>query len=138
MPATGKIPVVKIARLSERSLILVEQIRKGIPSRVYTDVAKRLGLTKTELATKLRISPRTVLDRNRKRLSAQESEKMLRVGQIFDEAEEVFGSAEEAKTWINSGQRGLGGRKPLELLDTDVGAGTVRDLLSAIKYGNVW
>ena len=63
---------------------------------------------------------------------------MLRVGQIFDEAEEVFGSAEEAKTWINSGQRGLGGRKPLELLDTDVGAGTVRDLLSAIKYGNVW
>ena len=138
MPATGKIPVVKIARLSERSLILVEQIRKGIPSRVYTDVAKRLGLTKTELATKLRISPRTVLDRNRKRLSAPESEKMLRVGQIFDEAEEVFGSAEEAKTWINSGQRGLGGRKPLELLDTDVGAGTVRDLLSAIKYGNVW
>ena len=63
---------------------------------------------------------------------------MVRVEQILNEAEKVFGSANEAKTWIISPQRGLGFYKPLEMLDTDVGAGHVRDFLSAIKYGNVW
>jgi putative toxin-antitoxin system antitoxin component (TIGR02293 family) len=149
MPATGKIAVAKASLPKERSLhtqktapshylILVERIRQGIPSTVYAGLAQRLGITKTELATKLRISRRTILDRRRKKLSTQESEKMVRVQQIFDEAEGVFGSAEEAKTWINSPQRGLDFRKPIEMLDTDIGGGYVRDYLSAIKYGNVW
>jgi putative toxin-antitoxin system antitoxin component (TIGR02293 family) len=63
---------------------------------------------------------------------------MVRVEQILDEAESIFGSASQARTWINSPQRGLEFRKPIELLDTDVGAEYVRDYLSAIKYGNVW
>ena len=39
---------------------------------------------------------------------------------------------------MNTPQRGLEFHKPIELLDTDVGAGYVWDLLSAIKYGNIW
>jgi putative toxin-antitoxin system antitoxin component (TIGR02293 family) len=147
MPPTSRIPAVKKSPNQRRSararrmtspLHLVEQIREGIPSTAYTALAQRLGLTKTELATTLRIAPRTILDRRRKKLSPPESEKMVRVEQILDEAEKVFGSANEAKTWIISPQRGLGFHKPLEMLDTDVGAGHVRDFLSAIKYGNVW
>jgi uncharacterized protein (DUF2384 family) len=39
---------------------------------------------------------------------------------------------------MNTPQRGLEFHKPIEMLDTDVGAWCVRDYLSAIKYGNVW
>jgi putative toxin-antitoxin system antitoxin component (TIGR02293 family) len=135
-PPRGRLP--RAGAVVSEHLILVEQIREGIPSTAYTTLAQRLGISKTELANKLRISPRTILDRRRKKLSAQESEKMVRVGRIFDEAENVFGSAREARTWMNTPQRGLEFHRPIELLDTDVGAGYVRDLLSAIKYGNIW
>jgi putative toxin-antitoxin system antitoxin component (TIGR02293 family) len=148
MPTKRKISVVKLTRAEDHSqhtgvpvsqyLLLVEQIRQGIPATAYTTLAQRLGVSKTELATKLRISPRTILNSRRKKLSSQESEKMVRVRQIFDEAENIFGSSEEARTWINTPQRGLEFHKPIEMLDTDVGAGYVRDYLGAIKYGNVW
>jgi len=144
VPATGKIRATRISLPQEHTLPqehllrLVERIRKGIPARTYTLLAQRLGIPKKELAIKLRISPRTIQDKHRKKLSAQESEKMLRVDQIFEEAKTVLGTTEGAKDWIKSPQRGLEFRKPLDLLDTDVGASYVRDLLSAIKYGNVW
>jgi len=45
--------------------------------------------------------------------------------QILDEAKNVFGSKAEARQWMNSPQRGLEFQKPIEMVDTGVGAGCV-------------
>ena len=58
--------------------------------------------------------------------------------QIFKEAEEVFGSKDEAQIWLNTPQRGLDFRKPTDLVTAELGAEHVRAYLSAIRYGNIW
>jgi putative toxin-antitoxin system antitoxin component (TIGR02293 family) len=119
--------------LSER----IQLIRGGIPARQFDSTAKLVGLSKKGLAEKLGLSSRTLSTR-KESLSPEESEKTLRTHEIFNEAKEVFGSAEEARAWISAPAYGLNNQKPIDLLDTDAGAQQVKGLLGAIKYGNVW
>lgn len=55
---------------------------------------------------------------------------------IIKEADEVFGSPEKAKKWLNDKNKMLG-MTPLEMLKTENGAQEVRKILSAIAYGGV-
>jgi putative toxin-antitoxin system antitoxin component (TIGR02293 family) len=112
-------------------------IRNGIPAREFNSIAALVGLSKKELAEKLGLSPRTLSTR-KDILSPEESEKTLRIHELFDLAKEIFGSETEAQLWITSPAYGLENQRPIDLLDTDLGAQQVRALLSAIKYGNVW
>ena len=48
---------------------------------------------------------------------------------------EVLGSQEEASRWLDTPNRALGGRTPLELLDTDLGSRQVEDVLGRIAHG---
>jgi len=68
-------------------------------------------------------------------LSADEAEKSLRVARVFGLASEVLGSEDNARQWANDQIPALGGRRPLELLDTDVGAQEVTNLLQCLKWG---
>jgi putative toxin-antitoxin system antitoxin component (TIGR02293 family) len=115
----------------------ISLIRSGIPARQFDSVAVLVGLSKRELAEKLGLSPRTLSTR-KNTLSPEESEKTLRTHELFNEAKEVFGSQTEAQAWMTSPAYGLNNQKPIDLLDTDLGAQQVKGLLSAIKYGNVW
>ena len=45
-----------------------------------------------------------------------------------------FGEA-GARQWLEEPNRALGGASPLEMLDTDVGAEAVRDVLGRIEDG---
>jgi putative toxin-antitoxin system antitoxin component (TIGR02293 family) len=115
----------------------IEAIRHGISVEAFEETAEKVGLSKSELAQKLGLSPRTISSR-KSLLTREESEKTIRVQDILTEAAEVFGSEAEAQEWLTSPAYGLNNQKPIDLLDTDLGAGRVRGLLSAIKYGNVW
>jgi putative toxin-antitoxin system antitoxin component (TIGR02293 family) len=115
----------------------INLIRKGIPAQDFESTAEKVGLSKKELAEKLGLSPRTLSSR-KDILSPEESEKTLRAQELFNEATEVFSSTEEARVWLVSPAYGLNDQKPIDLLDTDLGAQQVRGLLSAIEYGNVW
>jgi putative toxin-antitoxin system antitoxin component (TIGR02293 family) len=116
----------------------VDQIRSGISAVQYEKIAESVGLSGVQLAKKLGIAPRTLATRKLVVLKPRETEKAMRADRILAEAEKVFGSNAEAIIWLNSPQRGLEGQTPIDLLDTDVGAGHVQEYLSAIKYGNVW
>lgn len=115
----------------------ISLIRNGIPAKEFDSIAVLVGLSKKELAEKLGLSPRTLSTR-KDTLSPEESEKTLRIHELFNQAKEVFGSETEAQLWITSPAYGLNNQRPIDLLDTDLGAQQVRGLLGAIKYGNVW
>jgi putative toxin-antitoxin system antitoxin component (TIGR02293 family) len=50
-------------------------------------------------------------------------------------AETVLGDAAAALDWLASPNRALGGESPMKLLDTDLGAKQVFDVLGRIEHG---
>ena len=54
---------------------------------------------------------------------------------VLAQAQDTLGSLEKAKSWLSLGNRSLGGVTPLSLLDTDIGAQAVQDVLGRIEYG---
>jgi putative toxin-antitoxin system antitoxin component (TIGR02293 family) len=119
----------------------IASIRKGIPPKDFVLMARQIGLPQSELARKLGLSPRTMAARiagGRKKLSPDETEKVLRIRHIFEHAVHVFGSVTEAREWLMSPASGLEGQRPIDLLDTEPGGAQVRDYLGAIEYGNYW
>ena len=57
------------------------------------------------------------------------------MARIFALAVSVLESEEMARKWLHRVQRGLGGRVPIEVIQTEAGAQEVEDLLERIEYG---
>jgi putative toxin-antitoxin system antitoxin component (TIGR02293 family) len=49
----------------------------------------------------------------------------------------VFGAEDRAATWLRRPNRALNGELPIDLLDTDVGARQIEDILGRIEHGIV-
>jgi putative toxin-antitoxin system antitoxin component (TIGR02293 family) len=83
------------------------------------------------------ISERTLSRRlaNGSKLSAEESDRTMRVAPVFAKATDTFGTMEKASRWLLSPNRALEGDVPLELLDKDAGAQSVQTILLRIDYG---
>lgn len=112
-------------------------IRKGIPYAKVRIVKAALNLTDNEFADYLGISLRT-LQRKRgshEKLSIPEGDRLFRMARIFALAVSVLESEEMARKWLHRNQRGLGGRAPIQVIQTEAGAQDVEDLLEKIEYG---
>lgn len=116
---------------------LAELVRKGLPTSSVTVLAERLDISNTVLSQKLGIPQRTLTRRlsQRSRLTAAESDRTVRLARVFANAVELIGDEEKAVAWLQTPNRALGGERPLDQLDTDVGAREVEDLLGRIAYG---
>ena len=112
-------------------------IRKGIPYAKVTLVKTALNLTDGEFADYLGMSLRT-LQRKRGshgKLSIAEGDRLFRMARIFALAAQVLEDDEMARKWLHRSQRGLGGRVPIQVIQTEAGAQEVEDLLEKIEYG---
>ncbi len=91
-----------------------------------------------QLAAVLGIPARTLARRKKeRRLSAEESDRLLRLGRLAALAEDVLGSRSKASAWLHAGNRALGGAAPLSQLDTDLGAEAVESALLRLAHGVV-
>jgi putative toxin-antitoxin system antitoxin component (TIGR02293 family) len=112
-------------------------IRRGIPYAKVRLVKAALNLTDSEFANYLGISLRT-LQRKRnsqEKLSISEGDRLFRIARIFALAVSVLESEEMARRWLHREQRGLGGRVPIQVIQTEAGAQEVADLLEKIEFG---
>ncbi len=116
---------------------LAELVRKGLPANSVTALAEKLDLGNTVLSRKLGIPLRTLTRRlsQRSRLTAAESDRTVRLARVYANAVEMIGDEEKAVEWLRTPNRALGGKRPLDQLDTDVGAREVEDILGRIAYG---
>jgi putative toxin-antitoxin system antitoxin component (TIGR02293 family) len=116
----------------------IQRVRAGLPIRELDKLAADLALPRKHLLGALRLSERTILWRasRKERLSQDESQRVLRARSILDRATELFGSKGQAAGWITSPAYGLGGVRPIDWLDTDIGYQNVEALLTAIEWGN--
>jgi putative toxin-antitoxin system antitoxin component (TIGR02293 family) len=114
------------------------RIREGLPYSALEAVRERLGLSLPEAAHILDTPLRTLARRRRERkLQASESDRLYRVARVFSLAVRTLGDEDNAAKWLRRPIRALNGEPPLRLLDTEVGARMVEDVLGRLEYGAI-
>jgi len=116
---------------------LAQLIRKGLPAGSVTALARKLHLGNSVLSRKLGIPQRTLTRRlsEGSLLTSAESDRTVRMARVYANAVEMIGDEEKAIEWLRTPNRALGGERPLDQLDTDMGARMVEDILGRIAYG---
>ena len=117
---------------------LRETIRQGLPRQVLDELIRSCQLTMKELAASLDLSVRSLQRRRGSdRLTRHESDRLYRLARIVVLAKYYIGEEDVAFEWLRSRNRALGGKIPLELLDTEAGARTVENVLGRIAFGGI-
>ena len=115
---------------------LISLLKEGLPTDLFDKLKNRLNISENALAKIVQIPKRTLNRRRDKgKLKTDESERVLRLAQVYDMAVSVMGSDETAANWLKNPARGLGGHIPLEYVDTALGADEVIALLGRIDHG---
>ncbi len=115
---------------------LIAAVKAGIDTRVFVDLARRLGVSEAHLAEVAGIAPSTLTRRKRSgTLAPAESEHVLRLAALLERATTVFDDGADAADWLRTANLALGDVAPLAMADTELGAREVDDLLGRIEYG---
>lgn len=116
---------------------LAELVREGLPVKALFLLAERLDLRQAEISEKIGIPKRTLTRRlaQHSRLTPAESDRTVRLAQVYSTASETLGDGDKAAAWLKTPNRALRGGRPLDQLDTDPGVREVEDVLGRIAYG---
>jgi putative toxin-antitoxin system antitoxin component (TIGR02293 family) len=113
-------------------------IREGFPQTVVEETMRSADLSLRQLAKILDLSPRSLQRRRHEgRLARYESDRLYRLARIIALAKHFIGDQETATRWLKRPNRALGGVAPLEMIDTELGARSVENVLGRIAYGSV-
>jgi putative toxin-antitoxin system antitoxin component (TIGR02293 family) len=120
-----------------KSGALAELVREGLPVKALLLLAERLDMRQAEISEKIGIPKRTLSRRltQHSRMTAAESDRAVRLAQVYSTAAETLGDGDKAAAWLKTPNRALRGGRPLDQLDTDPGVREVEDVLGRISYG---
>jgi putative toxin-antitoxin system antitoxin component (TIGR02293 family) len=126
-----------LGRPMGKSGAMAELVREGLPVKALFLLAARMDLRQAEISEKIGIPQRTLTRRitQNSRLTAAESDRTVRLAQVYSTAAETLGSGDKAAAWLKTPNRALRGERPLDQLDTDPGVREVEDVLGRIAYG---
>ncbi|HPL63043.1 MAG TPA: DUF2384 domain-containing protein [Syntrophales bacterium] len=123
-----------------RSIIdLISLSKKGLPKKSISKLEEDLSIKTDELALLLMISKKT-LSRYKSgadNLNSAVSERILRIAMVSQRCEEVFEDRKICNDWLKSESIALGGKTPLELMESDFGIDLVLTELTRIEHGVV-
>ena len=116
----------------------VNAVKRGLPIACVDDLRKSLGVSQQIFGRVTNMSERTIVRRKAEpsgRLKADESERVLRIGLLFDRTVAALGGTEQARAWLKAPNWALGGKTPLDFADTEPGAREVENVLGRIEHG---
>jgi len=116
---------------------LVEQLERGFSFKTLQTFESRSGLALSRLAATIGIPERTLARRRvSRRLTPDESERLLRISAIFEDALGLFeGDVAAAVKWLTTPRKALGDRAPLAYARTEPGAREVENLIGRLEHG---
>ncbi len=115
---------------------MTSMIKQGLPFQSLLALSTRTQVDVNKMGRVLMIPARTMARRRKeRRLTAAESDRLMRLARVFSRAIEVFGSSEKAAGWLNEPNRLLRNAAPIDVLDTDIGVHSVETILGRIEYG---
>lgn len=127
----------KVLKREVRSeLDMVTAIHDGLPTQAVDEVL-RSGLVEPDELYRLVVPRRTLAHRKakRQRLTPEQSDRLARVVRIATRAGEAFGDSTKAARWLRKGNRSMQGNRPIDLLESDIGARMVERALGRIEHG---
>lgn len=115
----------------------MDLVQRGLPFKAISNLASKSGLTIAEIASIIELPVRTLARRRSAgKLSRDESERLLRLATVFDEALELFeGETSEAVAWLKSPVKALSNQTPLDYARYEVGAREVEELIGRLEHG---
>lgn len=119
------------------NLKLAKKVEAGFSFEALERLGKTTGLPLERLRVAVRIAPRTLTRRKKeKRLSPEESDRLVSVSRLLAQTFELFEGNEEAGIrWFTSPNRALGGQSPLEVAATETGTREVENLIGRLEHG---
>jgi putative toxin-antitoxin system antitoxin component (TIGR02293 family) len=111
-------------------------IRAGVPKKALDNLVEVTGISAVEMAAIIRTSDRTLrrYSTNQK-LNPEQSERVIELAKVYSRGEEVFGSIDAFREWMNGTVLALGNKRPKEFLDTSMGIEMLMDELGRIEHG---
>jgi len=130
-------PGSSIGLHQERVDALISQVLDGFSYQVLEQLAANLGLSVPAVAEKLGMPARTLSRRKTDgRLTADESERALRLAMLYERAIGLFdGNIQAAQEWLKMPKKALNGESPISFASTELGARTVENLIGRIEHG---
>ncbi|WP_414918747.1 antitoxin Xre-like helix-turn-helix domain-containing protein [Pseudomonas sp. IT-P4] len=123
--------------LPSRGSRLHDLVREGL-SFVFLDrIASLLQVPPGDIAKAICLSTTTLARRAKAgRFNPLESDRLVALIAVFEEALSLFeNNVAAALEWINSPVRGLGSRRPLDMVRTRVETKAVLDLIGRLEMG---
>ncbi|MEO8130468.1 MAG: antitoxin Xre-like helix-turn-helix domain-containing protein [Bryobacteraceae bacterium] len=116
---------------------LIAALERGLPFQSLERLAEASGMGQAAIVHAMGIPERTVARRKTAgRFSPDESERLLRISFIFEQALELFeGDAKGAVRWLTTPKRALEGHVPLDYSRTELGAREVENLVGRLEHG---
>ena len=117
----------------------VQSIRDGYPAAILKAASRFFGVTDARIQDIARVPASTAsrLEKNAARIDAGATERVYRMGTVTRMAIDVFEDEATAIEWMRQPNRALADTAPLDLMDTEPGAVSVRQVLNAIATGGV-
>ncbi len=121
----------------ENNFALVHRAQNGISVSAFFDLLEIAELTSSELSSLLNVSYKTMqrYQKEDKKLSALNSEQVLKMIVLYQKAEEIFGDLSSFNRWLRKPAQGLGGQKPLQFMQTPGGIDLIYEELVRIEFG---
>lgn len=118
-------------------LALLKAIDKGLRWKAVQRFMRNSGLGVEEVAELITTPKRTLARRKASgRLTANESDRLLRAAKVYARVLELFdGDRESATEWLRHPNMALGGVSPLDFAKTQIGAEEVDHLIGRIEHG---
>jgi putative toxin-antitoxin system antitoxin component (TIGR02293 family) len=133
----GKIAQVLGLRRKVTSVEQLEkQVEAGLPKASLSAVARYVyGNSPEAVALMQRVIPSATFHRRGEELKPQEGERVERLARVIATAEYVWNSADDARVFLSSPHAMLGGKRPIEVALTELGARRVENLLWSLFHG---
>ncbi|AEV99962.1 hypothetical protein A4D02_25255 [Niastella koreensis] len=111
-------------------------VKNGISKKQLEAIKSETNFNYSTLSNLLSISRTTIITKKgNDRFDPATSERIMRLADLLCYGREVFENREVFNIWIRIPSNGLGGKSPLELLDTLYGMEEVKKELGRIEYG---
>jgi putative toxin-antitoxin system antitoxin component (TIGR02293 family) len=139
VPSRGGERGASLGLSASNSAELIQQVERGFSFKTLHTLESRSGLPGAALAGLVGIPERTLARRRSKgKFTPEESERLLRLGTVFEQAVELFeGDNAAALRWLTAPRKALEGKTPLAYARTELGAREVEDLIGRLEYGVV-